>query len=76
MQRSLIIKKRCKIIKMDQSNKLNRIYTERGTGLKLAKVFDCTPITVCNALAGKSSSKLAMKIRRTALNQYNGKEIK
>ncbi len=53
----------------------NRIYTDRGTGVKLAEVFGCTTVTVCNALVGKLNSKLSEKIRHTAIKEYGGVEI-
>ncbi len=60
---------------MTGKNKLNRIYTKKGVGVKLAKTFKCTTVTVSNALSGKNSSELAIKIRHTAINVYGGVEI-
>ncbi len=61
---------------MCDKNKLNRIFTMKGVGVKLAKAFNCTTVTVSNALAGKQNSELAMKIRFAAIKEYGGVEIK
>ncbi len=55
--------------------KLNLIKVPRGQGIKIAKVFGCTPARVSQALSGDyAGSKLTIKIRHVALTQFDGVE--
>lgn len=61
---------------MTKTEKKTRIIPKYGTSQVLAKIFNCTTVTVSQALRGKTNSALADKIRHTALTQYGGVEIK
>ncbi len=51
-----------------------KIKTEIGTGIKLAKMFETTTVTVSEALNFKNNSDFAKKIRKAAL-EMGGFEI-
>ena len=54
---------------------LNRIIVGYGKVKEIAELFDVTEAMVSKALRGKSSTKLANKIRYVALNNYGGQKI-
>ena len=54
---------------------LNRIIVGYGKVKQIAELFDVTEAMVSKALRGKSSTKLANKIRYVALNNYGGQKI-
>ncbi len=60
---------------MSKTNKIKRIWVAYGVVKELAKVFNCQERTVNNALAFRSNSDLAKKIRHTALTEKNGIEF-
>lgn len=60
-------------IKVKKEN--SRIWTPRGTGIRIARVMGVHPVTVSKALAGESRTKTAERIRYRAVNDFGGKEI-
>ena len=44
-----------------------RVKTKRGTGKELAKIFNVTTVYVSMCTNGKSNTKLARKIRKSAV---------
>lgn len=45
------------------------IWLPKGEGIKLAMMFDTTPVTVCSALGFKTNSPLAKTLRKAALER-------
>ena len=54
---------------------LNWIVVGYGKVKEIAELFDVTEAMVSKALRGKSSTKLADKIRYVALNNYDGQKM-
>ncbi|HPT05220.1 MAG TPA: hypothetical protein PK500_01020 [Candidatus Egerieousia sp.] len=54
---------------------LNRIIVGYGKVKEIAELFDVTEAMVSKALRGKSSTKLADKIRYAAINNYGGQKM-
>ena len=54
---------------------LNRIVVSYGKVKQIAELFDVTEAMVSKALRGKSSTKLADKIRYVAVNNYGGQKM-
>ena len=48
------------------------IRTPRGTHLKMAKLFGVTTFCIMDALAFRSNSELAARIRTKAVKEYGG----
>lgn len=54
---------------------MKRILVAHGAVSQIANAMGVVPKTVREALTCKSNTKLAHKIRHTALTQFNGAEI-
>ena len=54
---------------------LNWIVVSYGKVKEIAELFDVTAAMVSKALRGKSSTKLADKIRYVAINNYGGQKM-
>lgn len=54
---------------------LNWIVVGYGKVKEIAELFDVTEAMVSKALRGKSSTKLADKIRYVAINNYGGQKM-
>lgn len=46
-----------------------RVFVPHGEKKELMKIFDCSHVTVREALNGNSNSKLAQKIRKAAIER-------
>lgn len=57
---------------MIKTRKIEKIIVDKSKICKLMDSFDCGMATVYNALAFKSNSETAQKIRDKAINQYGG----
>lgn len=55
--------------------KQSRIVVEHGKMTEIANLFKVTDAMVSKALRGKTTTKLAEKIRHVAIVQYNGSEV-
>ncbi len=64
-----------KILKKNKIEEMNEILLKNGGNRsKIAKIFNVSAVTVRNALKGRTNSKLAEKIRKTAI-EYGGVEV-
>ncbi len=55
---------------------LSRIQVPYGAGRKLQKQFECSGGYVSDSLSGHLKTELAKEIRKAALTQYEGVEMK
>lgn len=57
---------------MDKLVKRNKIFLRDGKVVKIAQKVGCSQAAVFNALAYRTNSELAMKIRKVAIEDFGG----
>lgn len=51
---------------------IKQVYTKKGTGRAIARLFKVSEVTVSRAVHGKSNTDLARKIRHVAVKEFGG----